>query len=115
MDQPFLRLNAGHPDRRSFPGVRKSVIRKSPLECKVLLYTSIVTLYIEGQFDNHTGSGRQMIKTYRHNGLKELFETGATRRINAKFHARCIEALQVSQRCDRPAGDEQAGIPPGTS
>lgn len=38
-----------------------------------------------------------MIKTYRHNGLKELFETGATRRIDAKFHARCREALDVLQ------------------
>jgi toxin HigB-1 len=36
-----------------------------------------------------------MIKTYRHNGLKELLETGATRRIDAKFHARCIDALTV--------------------
>jgi proteic killer suppression protein len=36
-----------------------------------------------------------MIRTYRHNGLKELFETGATRRIDAKFHARCREALDV--------------------
>lgn len=35
------------------------------------------------------------IKSYKHNGLKELFETGATRRIDAKFHARCREALDV--------------------
>lgn len=34
-----------------------------------------------------------MIKTYRHNGLKELFETGRTAKIDAKFHARCMEAL----------------------
>lgn len=36
-----------------------------------------------------------MIKTYRHNGLKELVETGSTAKINNKFHARCIEILRV--------------------
>lgn len=36
-----------------------------------------------------------MIRTYRHNGLKELAETGKTARIDAKFHARCIEALDA--------------------
>lgn len=36
-----------------------------------------------------------MIKTYRHNGLKELIETGKTARIDAKFHARCIEVLDA--------------------
>jgi len=36
-----------------------------------------------------------MIKTYRHRGLKDLNETGKTARIDAKFHARCIEALDV--------------------
>lgn len=39
-----------------------------------------------------------MIKTYRHNGLKELFEGGKTARIDSKFHARCIEALDVLNR-----------------
>src|SRR3954451_1638052 len=39
-----------------------------------------------------------MIKTYRHTGLKELFESGKTARIDAKFHARCIEALDVLNR-----------------
>jgi proteic killer suppression protein len=39
-----------------------------------------------------------MIKTYRHNGLKELFETSATRRIDAKFHARSLEVLDVLNR-----------------
>lgn len=34
-----------------------------------------------------------MIKTYRHNGLKELLETGKTAKIDPKFHARCLEAL----------------------
>jgi proteic killer suppression protein len=36
-----------------------------------------------------------MIRTYKHNGLKELFEAGTTARIDAKFHARCIEVLHV--------------------
>ncbi|XUM25096.1 type II toxin-antitoxin system RelE/ParE family toxin (plasmid) [Bradyrhizobium oligotrophicum S58] len=36
-----------------------------------------------------------MIRTFRHNGLKDLMETGKTARIDAKFHARCIEALDV--------------------
>ena len=36
-----------------------------------------------------------MIKTYRHNGLKELVETGKTAKIDAKFHARCLEALDA--------------------
>jgi proteic killer suppression protein len=39
-----------------------------------------------------------MINTYRHNGLKELFETGKTARIDAKFHARCIDILDVINR-----------------
>jgi toxin HigB-1 len=39
-----------------------------------------------------------MIKTYRHSGLKELFESGKTARIDAKFHARCIEVLDVLNR-----------------
>lgn len=39
-----------------------------------------------------------MIKTYRHSGLKDLFETGATPRIDKKFHARCIEVLDVVNR-----------------
>jgi len=42
-----------------------------------------------------------MIKTYRHIGLKDLFETGKTARIEAKFHARLIELLDVMNR----AGD----------
>jgi proteic killer suppression protein len=36
-----------------------------------------------------------MIRTFRHNGLKDLMETGKTARIDAKFHARCIDALDV--------------------
>ena len=39
-----------------------------------------------------------MIRTYRHNGLKELFEGGRTAKIDAKFHARCLVALDVLHR-----------------
>ena len=39
-----------------------------------------------------------MIKTYKHKGLNELFETGKTSRIDAQFHARIIERLDVLNR-----------------
>ncbi len=39
-----------------------------------------------------------MIKTYRHNGLKELIETRKTARIDAKFHARCLAFLDILNR-----------------
>ncbi len=41
-----------------------------------------------------------MIKTYRHNGLRELVETGKTALIDAKFHARLIEVLDVLNRAN---------------
>jgi len=34
-----------------------------------------------------------MIKTFRHRGLKELFETGKTARIEKKLHSRIIRRL----------------------
>jgi proteic killer suppression protein len=34
-----------------------------------------------------------MIKSYRHKGLRELFERGATRRIDETFRDRCQEIL----------------------
>lgn len=39
-----------------------------------------------------------MIKTYKSKGLKELFETGRSSRIDAQFQARCIERLDVLNR-----------------
>jgi proteic killer suppression protein len=36
-----------------------------------------------------------MIKTYRHRGLKELFESGATRRLDPKYQARCMIVLKA--------------------
>lgn len=50
-----------------------------------------------------------MIKSYRHKGLKELFETGATRHIEKRFHARLIEVLDVVNR----SGNTQAMSLPG--
>ncbi len=49
-----------------------------------------------------------MIRTFRHKGLKELFERGATSRIDRQFHRRLIERLDVLNR----AGSVQAlGLP----
>jgi proteic killer suppression protein len=46
-----------------------------------------------------TGTGEQaMIRSYRHKGLEELFQTGKTRRIDAKFHGRILQALTVLNR-----------------
>jgi len=39
-----------------------------------------------------------MIKTFKHKGLKELFERGGTSRIDSKLHQRCIERLDVLNR-----------------
>lgn len=39
-----------------------------------------------------------MIKSYRHKGLKELFEHGKTGRIDKRFHHRLIERMDVLNR-----------------
>ena len=36
-----------------------------------------------------------MIKSYKHKGLKELFETGKSRRVKYEFHDRCIRRMDV--------------------
>lgn len=36
-----------------------------------------------------------MIRTFRHKGLKELFERGATRRVDSQLIRRCHEALTL--------------------
>lgn len=36
-----------------------------------------------------------MIRSFRHKGLKELFATGASKRIDAKFQSRCITVMTV--------------------
>ena len=39
-----------------------------------------------------------LIKSYRHRGLKELFERGRTARIDKQFHQRLVERLDVLNR-----------------
>lgn len=39
-----------------------------------------------------------MIETYKHKGLKELFQKGATGKIDSRWHARLREVLDVINR-----------------
>ena len=43
-----------------------------------------------------------MIRSFRHKGLKELFETGATSRIQSTLHQRCQRRLDALDRARRP-------------
>ncbi len=43
-----------------------------------------------------------MIRTFFHKGLKELFEKGATARIQKSMHQRCIIRLDALDRAVRP-------------
>ena len=43
-----------------------------------------------------------MIKTFRHRGLRELFETGKTRRIGTKIHGRVLRQLDELNNARRP-------------
>ena len=43
-----------------------------------------------------------MIKTFKDKGLKELFETGGTKRINKTFHARLLIALDALDKSQEP-------------
>jgi proteic killer suppression protein len=43
-----------------------------------------------------------MIATFRHRGLKELFEDGKTRRIDGEWHARLIRQMDVLDDAERP-------------
>jgi toxin HigB-1 len=43
-----------------------------------------------------------MIRSFWHKGLKELFETGATARIQRTFHERCLRRLDALNRAGRP-------------
>jgi proteic killer suppression protein len=49
-----------------------------------------------------------MIRSFRHKGLKELYERGATARIQSKFHDRCLRRLDALDRAVRP---EEMNIP----
>ena len=43
-----------------------------------------------------------MIRSFRHKGLKELFENGETARIQKPMHERCIRRLDALDRTSRP-------------
>jgi len=43
-----------------------------------------------------------MIRSFRHKGLKELFETGETSRIQNTFHQGCQRRLDALDRARRP-------------
>jgi proteic killer suppression protein len=43
-----------------------------------------------------------MIRSFRHKGLKELFETGRTRQIQKSLHERCLRRLDALDRARRP-------------
>jgi proteic killer suppression protein len=42
-----------------------------------------------------------MIRSYLHKGLKEIFEKGATSRIQKSFHERCLRRLDALDRASR--------------
>ena len=43
-----------------------------------------------------------MIRSFRHKGLKELFENGATARLQKPLHERCVRRLDALDRAVRP-------------
>lgn len=43
-----------------------------------------------------------MLRSFRHKGLKELFEKGATARIQKLLHERCLRRLDALDRAVRP-------------
>lgn len=49
-----------------------------------------------------------MIKSFRHKGLKQLFETGASAKVNKHFHAKVLRQLDMLDSSQRPAG---MGVP----
>ena len=49
-----------------------------------------------------------MIRSFRHKGLKELFERGATARIQKMLHDRCLRRLDA---LDRAALPEDMNVP----
>lgn len=49
-----------------------------------------------------------MIRSFKHRGLRELFERGNTSRINASFHKRLLRRLDALDQAETP---EQMNIP----
>jgi toxin HigB-1 len=43
-----------------------------------------------------------MIRSFRHKGLRELFEAGTTRRIQKTFHDRCLRRLDALDHARAP-------------
>ena len=41
-----------------------------------------------------------MIKSFRHKGLAELFETDRTRRVRADLHSRCLRRLEALDQAE---------------
>jgi proteic killer suppression protein len=44
-----------------------------------------------------------MIRTWRHKGLKELFETGASAKVRPDQHRRCLRILDALTEAEAPA------------
>jgi proteic killer suppression protein len=51
-----------------------------------------------------------MILSFRHKGLKELFEKGATSRIQKSMQERCLRRLDVLDRAVRPKDLDAQGF-----
>ncbi|HEX2652397.1 MAG TPA: type II toxin-antitoxin system RelE/ParE family toxin [Xanthobacteraceae bacterium] len=49
-----------------------------------------------------------MIRSFKHKGLKELFEVGGTRLINKEMHARCLRRLDLLNQASKP---EEMNVP----
>jgi len=43
-----------------------------------------------------------MIRTFKHKGLKELFEKGGTRRIHSNQHVKCTQQLDAIDAAEMP-------------
>ena len=43
-----------------------------------------------------------MVRSFRHRGLKELFEKGTTAQVQKSLHARCLRRLDALDRSQRP-------------
>lgn len=51
-----------------------------------------------------------MIKTFRHKGLSELWSTGRTARVDAKFHRRLLVRLDALDVAQQPSDMEIPGF-----
>lgn len=51
-----------------------------------------------------------MIRSFRHKGLKELFEQGTTARMQKSLHERCLRRLDALDRAATPEGMNVQGF-----